>query len=109
MAFCQLPMEPNSQNYKAFSTPFGSFKRLRMLMGLTGSPSTFRSLMEHVIVGFTWLITVLFIDDCIIFSKTPEEHIKRLQHVFQRYRKANPKTNPTKCSFSQQKVHFGDT
>ena len=31
-------MEPKSQNYTAFSTHFGSFKWLRMPMGLTGSP-----------------------------------------------------------------------
>ena len=75
--FYQLPMEPKSQNYKAFSTPFGSFKWLRMPMGLTGSPNTFQSLMEQVHVGLMWNITVLYLDDCINFSKTPEEHIKR--------------------------------
>ena len=37
----QLPMEPKSQNDTAFSTPFGSFKWLRMPMGLTGSPKIF--------------------------------------------------------------------
>ena len=93
-------MEPKSQNYTAFSTPFGSFKWLRMLMGLTGSPNTFQSLMENVLVGLTWNITVTYLDDCIIFSKTPEKHIKRLQQVFQRFREANQKINPTKCAFS---------
>ena len=57
--FYQLPMEPKSHNYTAFSTPFGSFKWLRMPMGLTGSPNTFQSFMEHVVVGLTWNITVL--------------------------------------------------
>ena len=106
MGFYQLPMEPKSQNYTAFSTPFGSFKWLRMPMGLTGSPNTFQSLMEHVLVGLTWNITVPYLDDCIIFSKTPEEHIKRLQQVFQRFREANLKINPTKCAFFQTNVQF---
>ena len=104
--FYQLPMEPKSQNYTAFSTPFGSFKWLRMPMGLTGSPDTFQNLMEHVLVGLTWNITVPYLDDCIIFSKTPEEHIKRLQQVFQRFREANLKINPTKRAFFQTKVQF---
>ena len=104
--FYQLPMEPKSQNYTAFNTPFGSFKWLRMPMGLTGSPITFQSLMEHVLVGLMWNITVPCLDDCIIFSKTREEHIKRLQQVFQRFREANLKINPTKCAFSQSKVQF---
>ena len=63
-------MEPKSQNYTAFSTSFGSFKWLRMPMGLTGSPNTSQSLMEHVLVGLTWNVTVPYLDDCIIFPKT---------------------------------------
>ena len=51
--FYQLPMEPDNQNYTAFSTPFGSFKWQRMPMRLTGSPNTFHSLMEHMPAGLT--------------------------------------------------------
>ena len=56
--FYQLPMEPKSQNYTAFSTPSGSFMWLRMPMGLKGSPNTFQSLVEHTLLGLTWNITV---------------------------------------------------
>ena len=104
--FYQLPMEPKSQNYTAISTLFGSFKWLRMPKGLTGSPNTFQSLIEQVLVGLTWNNTVPHLDDCIIFSKTPEEHIKRLQEVFQRLRTANLKINLTKCAFFQAKFQF---
>ena len=104
--FYQLPMEPESQNYTAYSTPFESFKWLRMPMGLTGSPKIFQSLMEQVLAGLTWNVTVPYLDDCIIFSKTPEEHIERLQQVFQRFREANLKFNPTKCPFFQTKVQI---
>ena len=104
--FYQLPMEPKNQNYTAFSTRFGSFKWLRMPMGLTGSPKAFQSLMEHVLVGLTWNITVPYLDDCIIFSKIPEEQNKRLQQDFHRFREANLKINPTKCAFFQTKVQF---
>ena len=75
-------------------------------MGLTDSPNTFQSLMENMLVGLTWNIAVPYLDDCIIFSKTPEEHIRRLQQVFQSYREANLKINPTKCAFFQMKVQF---
>ena len=104
--FYQLPMETKSQNYTAFSTPLGSFKWQRMSMGLTASPNTFQSLLEHVLVGLMWNITVPYLDDCIIFSKTPEEHIKRLQQVFQRLRGANLKVNPTKYASFQSKAQF---
>ena len=60
-----------------------------MPMGLRSSPNKFQSLMEHVVVGLTWNITVRVLDDSFIFSKTPEEHNKRLQQVSQRFREAN--------------------
>ena len=104
--FYQIPMDVKSQDFTAFSTPFGSFKWLRMPMGLTGSPNTFQSLMECVLVGLTWKITVPYLDDCIVFSRTAEEHIERLRLVFERLRAANLKINPTKCEFFRTRVPF---
>ena len=69
-------------------------------------PNTFQSLMEHVLVGLTWNITVPYLDECIIFSEKPEEHIKRLQKVLQSFCEANLKINPTKCAFFQTIVQF---
>ena len=104
--FYQLPMAEESQDYTAFSTPFGSFKWLRMPMGLTGSPNTFQNLMEQVLVGLTWKTTVPYLDDCIIFSSTAEEHIERLREVLERFRSANLKINPTKSEFLRTRVPF---
>ena len=104
--FYQLPMAEESQDYTAFRTPFGSFKWLRMPMGLTGSPKTFQSLMEQVLVGLTWKTAVPYLDDCIIFSSTAEEHIERLGEVLERFRFANLKINPTKCEFFRTRVPF---
>ena len=104
--FYQVPMDKESQDYTAFSTPFGSFKWLRIPMGLTGSPNTFQGLMEHVLTGLTWKTCEPYLDHCIIFSTTPEEHLSRSRQVFQRFQQANLKINPSKCAFFQTKVQF---
>ena len=104
--FFQVPMDKDSQDYTAFSNPFGSFKWLRKPMGLTGSPNIPQSLMELVLTGLTWKTCVPYLDDCIIFSTTPEEHLSRLRQVFQRFLQANLKINPSKCAFIQTKVQF---
>ena len=75
-------------------------------MGLTGSPNTFQILMEHVLTGLTWKTCVPYLDDCIIFSTTPEKHFSRLRQVFQRFQQANLKINPSKITFFQTKVQF---
>ena len=104
--FYQVPMDTTSQNFTAFSTPFGSFKWLRMPMGLSGSPNTFQNLMENILVGLKGKSCAPYLDDCIIFSRTPEEHVSRLREVFQRFHNANQKINPAKCAFFQSKVQF---
>ena len=77
-----------------------------MPMGLTGSPNTFPSLMEKVLVGLTWKLTISYLDDCIIFSRTIEDYLERLREVFQRFKDTNLKINPIKCEFFRQKVPF---
>ena len=99
-------MAEESQDFTAFSTLFGSFKWLRMPVGLTGSPNTFQSLMEQVLAGLTWMTTVPSLDDCIIFSSTADEHIQRLREVLEMFRSANLKINPTKCEFFRTRVPF---
>ena len=107
--FYELPMEETSQNYTAFSTPIRSFKRLRMPMGLTGSPLTFQSLMKKVHVRLNWTFSLSYLDVSIIFSRTIEEHLDRLREVFQRFKDANLKTNPTKCEPFRRKYPFWAT
>ena len=62
--------------------------------------------MENFLVGLTWKSCVPYLYDCIIFSRTPEEHVSRLREVFQRLHNANLKINPAKCAFFQTKVQF---
>ena len=104
--FYRLPMAEQSQDFTAFSTPFGSFKWLRLPMGLTGSLNTFQSLMKQVLVGLTWKTTVPYLDDCIIFSSTADEHIQRLREIFERFRSVNLKINRTNCEFFRTRVPF---
>ena len=104
--FYQLRMEEASQDYTTVSTPFGSFDWLRMPMGLTGSPNTFQSLMENVLVDLTWKFTILHPDDRIILPHTNEKTLERPRDVFQGSKAANVKINPTKGVFFRQKVPF---
>ena len=102
--FYQFPMADGNQDFTDFSTPFESFKWLRMPMGLTGSPNVLQSLIEQILVGLTWKTTVPLLDDCIILSSTADKRIQRLREVLERFRSANLKLNPTKCEFFRTRV-----
>ena len=61
---------------------------------------------RKVLVGLTWKICVPYLNDIIIFSSTPEEHLERLRLIFERFRAQNLKINPEKCDFLRMKVQF---
>jgi hypothetical protein len=62
--------------------------------------------MEKVLHGLQWKTCVLYLDDIVVFSRTLEEHVKRLKEVFQRLADAGLKLKPKKCAFFRRQVHF---
>ena len=48
----------------------------------------------------------VYIDDVIVFSKSAEEHVLRLENVLRRFDEANLKLHPGKCVFAQPKVLY---
>ena len=42
---------------------------------------------------------IIYFDDIIVFSKTPEEHLDRFRDVFEQLKKAELKLKPSKCKF----------
>ena len=49
---------------------------------------------------------IIYHDDIIVFSKTPEEHLTRLRAVFEKLKKAELKLKPSKCEFFQQELTY---
>jgi hypothetical protein len=77
-----------------------------MPFGLTTSPSIFQRLMDLVLHGLAYDICLVYLDDIIIFGRTFDEQMHRLETVFQRLRWAKLKLKPSKCSLLQRKVDF---
>jgi hypothetical protein len=97
--FHQLKLAEQDKEKTAFSTPFGSFQWRRLPFGLANSPSSFQRLMDVVLKDLKGLECYIFLDDVILFSDTLEEHALRMEHVFQRFEKANLLLHPAKCEF----------
>ena len=49
---------------------------------------------------------IIYLDDVIIFSKTPEEHIAWLEAVFKKISYAGLKLKPSKCEFFKKRIHY---
>ena len=61
--------------------PLGFWECECMPFGLINSPATFQRLMESCLgeLHLNWCI--IYLDDIIVFSRTPEEHLHRLKAV----------------------------
>ncbi|MCG8034214.1 MAG: retroviral-like aspartic protease family protein, partial [Candidatus Thiodiazotropha taylori] len=104
--YWQVKVNPEDACKTAFTCSSGLFEFRVMPFGLCNGPPTFQRLVEHVLSNLHWKICLLYIDDIIVFSKTFEEHVERLNQVLARIKSANLKIAPKKCHFFQEKVTF---
>ena len=101
-------MAEECKAYTAFTcSPLGFYECDTMPFGATNAPATFQRLMHDCLgeLNMTWCI--VYLDD-IIFSGTKEEHLKRLEAVFQKLCAAGLKLKPSKCFFFREEIeHLG--
>ena len=61
-------------------------------MGLTNAPATFQRLMDNLFNKNRAHVAV-YLDDLVVFSKSPEEHVGHLRTVLQTLRENNLQLN----------------
>ena len=105
--YWQVELTEESKALTAFTVgPLEFYECVRMPFGLTNTPATFQRLMESCLgeMHLNWCI--IYLDDVIVFSKTPVEHLIRLKGVFQKMREAGLKLKPSKCEFFKDRVAY---
>ena len=83
--YWQVELEEEAKPLTAFTVgPLGFWECECMPFGLTNAPATFQRLMESCLgeLHLNWCI--IYLDDIIVFSRTPEEYIHRLRAVFEK-------------------------
>ena len=105
--YWQVEMDENSIPLTAFTVgPLGFYECIRMPFGLTNAPATFQRLMESCLGDHHLRYCIIYLDDIIIFSKTPEEHLKRLHSVFEKLDEAGLRLKPGKCEFFKPQLEY---
>ena len=99
-------MAEEDRHKTAFTTCFGNYEFLRMPFGLSNSPATFISALDLVLAGLQFIECITYLDDIIIFSKTFEDHLRKLDIIFERLTEYNLKLKPAKCEFAKSEVRF---
>jgi transposase InsO family protein/predicted aspartyl protease len=104
--YYQVAMAEGDRDKTAFISHRGLHRYKVMPMGLVNAPSTFQRLMDLVMSGLLFEICLVYLDDIVIFSRTLDEHLQRLETILQRLVAAGLKLKPSKCRLLQKKVVF---
>lgn len=104
--FGNLRVAPGSEAATAFKTPFGLFEYQVMPMGLASAPSVFQRFINHVLNPYLDQFCFAYLDDIIIFSETPEEHLEHVNKVLTALESNSLHLKPSKCVWQAKELSF---
>ena len=105
--FWQVPMDEESKQYTAFTLgSMGLYECESMPFGLCSAPPTFQRLMQNCLGELNLTYCLIYLDDVIVFSKMPEEHLRRMHVVFDHLREHGLKLKPSKCDVFKSEINY---
>ena len=105
--FWQVPMDEESKQYTAFTLgSMGLYECESMPFGLCNAPPTFQRLMQNCLGELNLTYCLIYLDDVIVFSDTPEEHLRTMRVVFDCLHEHSLKLKPSKCEVFKSEINY---
>ena len=106
LGYHQLRVQESDVPKTAFRTRYGHYEFLVMPFGLTNAPAAFMDLMNRVFQPYLDRFIIVFIDDILVYSGSPEEHLEHLRIVLQTLRERQLYAKLSKCQLWLDRVAF---
>ena len=102
----QILMQPNDIAKTTFTTHMGHYEYLVMPFGLTNAPATFQQLMNNIFAKHLRKFVLVFFDDILVYSQTPQQHKQHLSCILKLMRLHQLKAKMSKCQFAVSSVDY---
>ena len=87
-----------------FTSPFGKYEYVKVPFGLAQAPAYFEELMTGVLKDLPFAMA--YLDNIIIYSPTPEEHLQHIKTVLEKLCHANLSMKLSKCHFFSKEIQY---
>ena len=105
--FWQVPMDEESKQYTAFTLgSMGLYECESVPFGLCNAPPTFQRLMQNCLGELNLTYCLIYLDDMIVFSEMPKEHLRRMRVVFDCLHEHGLKLKPSKCDVFKSEINY---
>ncbi len=102
----QVRVNSGDVHKTAFRCRYGHYEWTVMPFGLTNAPATFQTLMNSVLGDYLDKFSTVYLDDVLVYSRTPREHLTHLKMVLQRLREHQLYAKLSKCAFGLGEMPF---
>jgi hypothetical protein len=105
--YWQIRLGKDEAHKTAFRTHFGHYEWKVLPFGLCNAPATFQAMMNDIFRdhGLNRFVAV-YLDDILVYSRTPEEHVEHLRRVLQVLRDNKFFAKPAKCHFNKNELKY---
>ena len=105
--FHQIPVATEDIEKTAFRVGTGGlYEFTRMPFGLCNAPATFMRLMDKAFGDKNFQSLIVYLDDILVFGRTFEETLERLQLVLDRLSEFGLKVKPEKCNMFTDRLRY---
>jgi hypothetical protein len=102
----QIRLKDSDIPLTGFNTRYGKWEWLVLPFGLSNAPPSYQTWMNGVLKECIDKFALVYLDDCCIFSKTLEDHIKHVRQVLSIFEREGLIVNLKKCEFGKRELEF---